>query len=424
MVMRLGETNDPLDLIPGNAGSIDQVAGKMYGYSTVLTEAGNGLKRIDTTDGWRGAAGDAFRERFHGEPERWLLAGACFREAAGALDRYVPTLVWAQQQAGAAIRQWNQGDKDAANSTLQDACRQLADAAGTANVAVGRARDQAPQEPGFWSKVGHFFEGLGEGAEKAGAAALNDLASMGNAAVNHPLDDLGMVGGAMLAGVSAIGDGAGLVLDATGVGAIAGGPINAITTAGVVVGTGLMMASAGDLASHAAGDDHVDPVTADSGPGDAPPSPDPQYTPGTPEYEARIAELSKDPAHIGVPQASNVREAEVGLQLEADGQVPGPITRAPLDEVGKDQGEFIDSTGQRWDVKSSPDFQPSYKPGAGTPIYNPQSTEQFISMINEELAKGENVMLDPDGMSPGRLALLQQVVADHPEWLGKVVWGS
>ena len=36
MVMRLGETSDPLDLIPGNPASIAEVAGKMYGYSTVL----------------------------------------------------------------------------------------------------------------------------------------------------------------------------------------------------------------------------------------------------------------------------------------------------------------------------------------------------------------------------------------------------
>ncbi len=64
--MRLGETSDPLDLIPGNPASIAQVAGKMYGYSTVLTEAGNGLKRIDTTGGWSGAAADAFRKRFDG----------------------------------------------------------------------------------------------------------------------------------------------------------------------------------------------------------------------------------------------------------------------------------------------------------------------------------------------------------------------
>jgi hypothetical protein len=424
MVMRLGETNDPLALIPGNAESIAQVAGKMYGYSTVLTEAGNGLRRIDTVDGWSGAAGDAFRERFHGEPRRWLLAGACFREAADALDRYVPTLVWAQQQAGAAIQHWSLGNKDAANSTLEGACRQLADAAGTASATVGRARDQAPQLPGFWSEVGHFFEGLGDDAEKAGATALNDLASIVNAAVNHPLDDAGLVGGALLTAVSFIGDGVGLALDATGVGVIAGAPVNAITTAGVVAGAGLMMASAGDLASHAAGDDHVDPVNAGSGPGDASPSPDPQYTPGTPEYEARIAELSRNPAEGWASKPATVREAEVGLQLEGDGQVPGPLTRAPLDANGADQGEFFDSTGQRWDVKSSPDVIPSYERSAGLPIRNPQTVEQFTSMINKELGNGENVMLDPDGMSPGRLAQLQQVVADHPEWLGKVVWGS
>jgi hypothetical protein len=422
--MRLGETDDPLALIPGNPASIARVAGQMYGYGTVLAEAGNGLKRIDTTDGWKGAAGDAFRQRFHGEPERWLTAAACFRDAAGALDRYIPTLAWAQQQAGVAIQLWNQGHKDAANSTLENAVGELTAAAGTATAAVGKARDQAPQKPGFWSKVADFFEGLGHDAEKVGAAAVDDLASVGNAVISNPLADLGMVAGATLAGVSAIGDGAGLVLDATGVGAVVGVPVNVISTAGVVAGAGLMMASGGDLASHAAGDDHVDPVNADSGPGDTTPSPDPQYTPGTPEYEARISELSQDPAHGGEVTRQSVREAQVGLQLEGDGQVPGPITRAPLDAAGNDQGEFIDSTGQRWDVKSSPDLRPSYQNGAGMPIRNPQTIDEFTRMINRELVNGENVMLDPDGMSPGRLAQLQQVVADHPEWVGKVLWGS
>jgi hypothetical protein len=424
MVTRLGETNDPLALIPGNPASIARVAGQMYGYGTMLAEAGDGLKRIDATDGWKGAAGDAFRQRFHGEPERWLTAAACFRDAAGALDHYLPTLAWAQQQAGVAIQLWNQGHKDAANSTLENAVGQLTAAARTATAAVGQARDQAPQKPGFWSKVASFFEGLGHDAEKVGAAAADDLASMGNAMLSNPLADLGMVGGALLAGVSAVGDGAGLALDATGVGAIVGVPVNVISTAGVVAGTGLMMASAGDLASHAAGDDHVDPLNADSGPGDTQPSPDPQYTPGIPEYDTRIAELSKDPAHGGKLNAKYVREAQVGLQLEGDGQVPGPITRAPLDAAGNDQGEFIDSAGQRWDVKSSPDLQPSYQQDAGLPIKSPQSIDRFTTMVNKELANGENVMLDPDGMSPGRLAQLQQVVADHPEWQGKVVWGS
>ena len=168
--MRLGETDDPLALIPGDPASIAGVAGRMYGYATVLSEAGNGLKSIDATNGWTGAAGDAFRKRFQGEPGRWLVAGACFRDAASALDRYIPTLVWAQQQAGAAIQLWSQGHKDAANSTLEDACGQLTAAANAASGAVGQARDQAPQLPGFWSKIGHFFDWLGHGAEQVGAA--------------------------------------------------------------------------------------------------------------------------------------------------------------------------------------------------------------------------------------------------------------
>lgn len=42
-----------------------------------------------------------------------------------------------------------------------------------------------------------------------------------------------------------------------------------------------------------------------------------------------------------------------------------------------------------------------------------------VNMVNDSLDTGENVMLDPDGMSPARLAELQQVVAENPEWLGK-----
>ena len=53
MVTRLGETDDPLALIPGNPASIARVAGQLYGYSTVLAEAGDGLKRIDTTTAGR-----------------------------------------------------------------------------------------------------------------------------------------------------------------------------------------------------------------------------------------------------------------------------------------------------------------------------------------------------------------------------------
>lgn len=62
---------------------------------------------------------------------------------------------------------------------------------------------------------------------------VNDLASFGNAAIHHPVDTAAALGGATLTVASAVGDGLGVALDATGVGAVAGVPINAVSTARV-----------------------------------------------------------------------------------------------------------------------------------------------------------------------------------------------
>lgn len=201
MVTQLGQTSDPNELVPGNPGAIATVAGGLYDYATLLARAGDGLARIDTANGWRGQAADAFRARFHGHPEAWREAGTCFSAAAKALDDYVPVLAWAQRQAAEAIAQWNAGDKQGAQVTLGHARSRVADAAGTAARIIGRARDEAPQKPGFWSKVGDFFSGAAHAAEEVGADALNDLASMGNAIIHHPGDDAALLGGALLAGV-------------------------------------------------------------------------------------------------------------------------------------------------------------------------------------------------------------------------------
>ncbi|WP_433658760.1 hypothetical protein ACQPW1_41935 [Nocardia sp. CA-128927] len=146
-------------------------------------------------------------------------------------------------------------------------------------------------------------------------------------------------------------------------------------------------------------------------------------TPGTSEYQRRIEELAKDPAKSSASNPQSKREAEVGLQAEHDGLIPGPITRAQLGPNGEDRGEFVDANNERWDVKSSPDSQPGYRPSAGQPITNPQTDEAFTKMIDKDIATGEKVLLDPDGMSPARRAHLEQVVANNPNWQGKVVWG-
>jgi len=422
MAAQLGQTSDPVALIPGDPGAVAGVAGQLYNYGMLLTEAGNGLQRIDTSSGWQGAAADAFRSRFTGQPAAWLTAGSCFTAAAKALDAYVPVLSWAQQEAAAAIGQWNAGDKQGAQATLGHARSRVSSAAGTATNTIGQARDKAPQKPGFWSHVGGFFDDVWHSAEHGGADVLNGVASFGNAMAAHPLDDLGMLAGTVLAGLSATADAGGLALDATGVGAIVGVPVNALATAGVLAGGTMAMASAGDLARNAAGDDRVDPVSV--GDGGGPALSDPRLTPGTPEYDEYIADLAKDPAKSGRTSPASVREATVATQAEADGDIPGPIARTPFDDAGNDQGDFTDGTGQRWEVKSSPDVRPSYKGDtAGQPIANPQNNQEFTDMINDELDDGQNVLLDPDGMTPTRLADLQHFVADHPEWQGRVTWG-
>lgn len=310
----LGETNDPIALIPGNVGAVDGLMWQLRTYGDSLCEAGAGLARIDTTAGWQGAAADAFRKVFQGQPGKWAEAGSCFHAAANALDGYDTTLQWAQNQAAQAIRMWNAGEaataaaktahqqavtraeqetaaaraagvlatvplipftdpggaqRQAAQRTLATARARLKTAGDQAEAVVASARDKAPPKPGFWSQLGSdlasFFGAAGHDLEEAGADAANGLISLGNAAIQHPTDLAGMIGGLALAAVSGTADVGGAVLDATGVGAIVGVPVNVLATAGVVTGLGIAAASAGDMVSHAATDDRVSPVEVDDG---------------------------------------------------------------------------------------------------------------------------------------------------------------
>ena len=305
----LGETSYPKALVPGDVGAVADTMWSIRTYGDMLIEAGTGLSRVDTQAGWRGAAADQFRSRFHGESGKWIEAGACFHNAANALDSYASTLQWSQGQAADAITLWNQGQaatttaktqfdqavgpvkqrnteesahgvpltpmptfydpgeakRAVARDQLDRARSQLKTAGDTAASTVGVATDKAPKKPGFWSKVGNFFSGVGDDVKVAGEHVVNGVASFGNAMLNHPGDVLTAAGGIALTGIAAGGDGLGVVLDATGVGAVAGVPLNAISTAGVVLGAGMTAAATGDLARHAATDDHVSPMDTSVG---------------------------------------------------------------------------------------------------------------------------------------------------------------
>src|SRR4051794_36829966 len=94
----LGETDDPKALVPGEAKEIRASTVHLTVYGDTMIRIGEGFKKLDT-GGWSGPAADAYHERTHAEPARWLTAGDAFHAAAAAINGYASTLDWAQGQA-------------------------------------------------------------------------------------------------------------------------------------------------------------------------------------------------------------------------------------------------------------------------------------------------------------------------------------
>lgn len=314
MAAELGSTHDPVALVPGDVSRIAEAVWDMRDYATALNDAGAGLARIDTSDGWSGKAGDTFRATFDGEPPKWSEAGACFSSAAHALDGYANTLRWAQNEAADAIDLWDRGEEqtrqaraaydadvrraeaeaarirahggsvtvnilpfeDPGEATRQAARDKLAHArdevrreGDSAASVVGEARDKAPEKPGLFDRIGGAitdgFKAVGHALEQTGADVVNALSSVGNAMLHHPEDILEMLGGAALMTLGAGGEVAGVALDATGIGAVVGVPANVVSAAAIATGAGMLTMGATNTARQAA-EDPVEAVTVEDEP--------------------------------------------------------------------------------------------------------------------------------------------------------------
>lgn len=175
--------------------------------------------------------------------------------------------VSAYQRAGQAVPFTDPGEagRQTAQATLQRARKQLDDAGNGAAETAGRARDKAPEKPGFWSKVGDFFQDVGADLANAGGHVINGLASLGNAMIHHPGELATTAAGAGLIIAGAAGDVGGGALDVTVAGAVVGVPINVASTGAIIAGGGMVAAGGGALLMNAAGDDSVDPARIDYG---------------------------------------------------------------------------------------------------------------------------------------------------------------
>jgi hypothetical protein len=124
----------------------------------------------------------------------------------------------------------------------------------------------------------------------------------------------------------------------------------------------------------------------------------------------RLEELAADPAHGARVEPKGLHEAVIGLALEEKGDLVGAITRDPR----PDGGEFIDGQGKVWDVKS---FRSGISPKKGG-----FELKKDLDKIDNELQKGEGVIVDTTFLSPSDAATLRQGVQDRGWSNNQVKW--
>jgi hypothetical protein len=118
--------------------------------------------------------------------------------------------------------------------------------------------------------------------------------------------------------------------------------------------------------------------------------------------------LAQDPAHRNLITRKGLHEAEVGLALEENGQLPGPIQR---DSTGR--AEFIDAHSVRWDIKSFNSHHPPSKGG--------YELNDCLSKIERELVKDENVIIDTTDLTPDHIQELHSAI-EAQSWSGRILW--
>nr|WSY52137.1 DUF6531 domain-containing protein [Streptomyces sp. NBC_00886] len=107
---QLGQSEQPENLVHGDAKAIRAAAGHLTGFFTAFDRVGDGMRRLDSSS-WQGEAAETFREKFAMHPTKWLQAADACDTAGKALSSYADTVQWAQGQAQDAITLYQSGKK-------------------------------------------------------------------------------------------------------------------------------------------------------------------------------------------------------------------------------------------------------------------------------------------------------------------------
>lgn len=188
---RLGQTNDPKQLIHGDVGGLQESVGHLRKFGAAFDETAHGLKGMDTSH-WNGDAADAFQQTLGKHVPLWSDAGEACSAAATALDGYAHTVQWAQSQAQEAIALYNQGQQATQQAQAQHA-QQLAaynQAAQSYNQdsAAGRNPGPAPQQPGALSDPGNALRQQAQEMLDRARQQRDSAAQQAQSAINQATD--------------------------------------------------------------------------------------------------------------------------------------------------------------------------------------------------------------------------------------------
>ncbi|WP_447913230.1 putative T7SS-secreted protein [Microbacterium phyllosphaerae] len=112
--MELGQTQSPTDLVPGSGSDVRAAAEAWKARGTEATRVRDDLATLDDDGTWKGAAYDAYLERFERQLLHWKRAGEWLRAGASALFTWADAVQWAQDEADRAITLWNEAEQQAA----------------------------------------------------------------------------------------------------------------------------------------------------------------------------------------------------------------------------------------------------------------------------------------------------------------------
>ena len=177
----------PTDLVPGSPERLELLVARCRTMAEGLGGAADRLRAVDAGE-WVGPAGDAFRRVVDAEPGRFDDAARAFAATGSAVRAYVVVLRDAQGDARRAIglheeaaresAAWRAADPRAADDPgqdgrtraaviVEDARRRVREAGDRAARAIADGWAEAPREPRWWERAGHFVAEIGRGAWEA-----------------------------------------------------------------------------------------------------------------------------------------------------------------------------------------------------------------------------------------------------------------